>query len=108
VRREKKKVYDYKKALRDNERKLKPKKSNVEINPKDEVKEMFLDWFRKNRKTTKVMKKESVVRDILRKLDSKQNKVLDIAMEELKTSGLIEVESDGVTLVLTDLGLESI
>ena len=109
MRRPKKKVYDYKKALRENEKKRSPsKKAKVDIAPKDEIKEMFIAWFRKNRKVGQVMSKQNVVKDILTKLDSKQNKVLDIAMNELKSSGFMEVKDDGVTLVLTQVGFNSL
>ena len=103
MRRPKKKVYDYKKALRDNE-----KKSKLDITPKDEVKEMFKSWFSKDCKVGKIMSKQSVVKDILTRLDSKQNKVLDVAMNELKSSGFIDVEADGVTLILTQVGVDSL
>lgn len=85
-----------------------PKKKREDLSPKDAVKEMFLDWFRKNRKVGQVMSKSDVVKAILMKLDSKQNKVLDVAMDELVHNGLIEVQSDGVTLVLTEKGLEQL
>lgn len=109
MRRPKKKEYDYKKALRENEKKKSSSKNaKVDVTPKDEVKEMFKAWFRKNRKVGKVMSKQSVVKDILTKLDTKQNKVLDIAMNELKSSGFIETKEDGVTLVLTQKGFDSL
>ena len=73
MRRAKKKEYDYKKTLRDNERKNKvaSKNSKIDITPKDEVKDMFISWFRKNKSIGQVMSKENVVRDILTKLDIK-------------------------------------
>ncbi len=106
LRRPKKKEYDYKKALRENEKQQKPKKRKEELSPKDEVKEMFISWFRKNRKVNQVMTKQDVIKNILTKLDKKQNKVLDVAMDELKVSGFIDIQEDGVTLVLTQKGAE--
>ncbi len=109
MRRPKKKVYDYKKALQDKERKgLVSKKSKVDISPKDEVKAMFIDWFKKNKKINQTMSKENVVKEVLTKLDKRQNKVLELAMDELKNSDLVNVLEDGVTLVLTKKGFDSI
>jgi len=109
MRRPKKKVYDYKKALRENEKKKAPsRKAKLDITPKDEVKEMFRNWFKKNHSVGQVMSKQNVIKDILTKLDSKQNKVLDVAMNELKSSGFMEVKDDGVTLVLTQIGFDSL
>jgi len=108
MRRPKKKVYDYKKALRAEEKNKKVSKSSVDSTPKDEVKEMFMSWFRKNRKVGQIMSKQNVVKDILTKLDMKQNKVLEVAMNDLKSSGFIETQEDGVTLVLTQKGFDSL
>ncbi len=109
MRRPKKKVYDYKKALQDKEKKnLVSKKSKVDISPKDEVKAMFIDWFKKNKKINQTMSKENVVKEVLTKLDKRQNKVLELAMDELKNSDLVNVLEDGVTLVLTKKGFDSI
>ena len=109
MRRPKKKVYDYKKVLRENEKMKKPSKnSKVDITPKDEVKEMFITWFRKNRKVAQVMSKQVVVKEILTKLDIKQNKVLEVAMNDLKNSGFMETKEDGVTLFLTQKGFDSL
>ena len=104
MRRPKKKEYDYKKALRDNEKQKKVVKKD--LTPKDEIKEMFFNWFKKRRKVGQVMSKQDVISNILTKLTKQQDKVLDTAMDELKSSGFINVESDGVTLVLTQKGLD--
>jgi len=106
LRRPKKKVYDYKKTLRDNERQKKVVKKD--ITPKDEVKEMFYNWFRKNRKIGQIMTKQDVVTQILTKLDSKQNKALEVAMNELQESGFMEMQSDGVSLKLCEKGFDSL
>ena len=108
MRRPKKKEYDYKKALRDNEKKKSPAKHRKDdLTPKDEVKNMFMNWFRKNRNVGQIMSKQNVIKNVLTKLDIKQNKVLDVAMNDLKKSGLIETQEDGVTLVLTQKGFDS-
>ena len=108
MRRPKKKEYDYKKALRANEKKKSPVKHRKDdLTPKDEVKEMFMSWFAKNRKVGQIMSKQNVIKNILTKLDIKQNKVLETAMSELKKSGMIETQEDGVTLVLTQKGFDS-
>jgi hypothetical protein len=109
MRRPKKKVYDYKKALRDNEKKKSPAKHRkIDLAPKDEVKEMFMGWFKKNRNVGQVMSKQNVINHILKNLDKKQDKVLESAMNDLKKSGFIEIQEDGVTLVLTQKGFDSL
>ncbi len=108
MRRPKKKIYDYKKALRDNEQKQRISKKKEELSPKDEIKEMFYSWFRKRRKVGQVMSKQDVISNILTKLDKRQNKILEEAMDELKVSGFMETQSDGVTLVLTQKGIETL
>lgn len=68
---------------------------------------MFMNWF-KSRQAAEghVMSKQDVITHILRKLDSKQDRPFQIAMNELQNDGLIEIEEDGVTLVLTQKGAE--
>lgn len=106
MRRPKKKVYDYKKVLRDNEKQKKSTHKKDEISPKEEVKEIFFSWFRKRAKVGQVMSKQDVVTNVLKRLDMKQNKVLDVAMNELKTDRFFDVKEDGVTLVLTQKGID--
>jgi predicted transcriptional regulator len=52
------------------------------------------------------MTKLDVAREIIKKLDKPQNEALEEAMRELVKEGFFEVQSDGVTLVLTQLGSE--
>ena len=87
-------------------RKSPPKTNKLDPAPKNEVKQMFMSWFKKNNHVGQIMTKQDVVRNILTKLDSKQNDALAEAMNDLKTEGLIEVQEDGVTLVLTQKGTE--
>jgi len=54
------------------------------------------------------MTKQDVISAILKKLDSKQDRAFQIAMDELKNDGTIEIKEDGVTLVLTQKGSERI
>ncbi|PHQ65627.1 MAG: hypothetical protein COB99_02925 [Sulfurimonas sp.] len=84
------------------------KDKKVDVAPKNEVKEMFMGWFKRNRSLGQIMTKEDVVTNIIKKLDSKQNDALAEAMNELKYNGFIEVKEDGVTLLLTKKGYESI
>jgi transcriptional regulator of NAD metabolism len=70
------------------------------LSPKNEVKEMFRLWFKKNNTVGYVMSKQDIVKNILTKLNAKQESSLQEAINELKTEGLIEVKEDGVTLVL--------
>ena len=69
---------------------------------------MFYNWFRKNRKIGQIMTKQDVVTQILTKLDSKQNKALEVAMNELQESGFMEMQSDGVSLKLCEKGFDSL
>ncbi len=84
------------------------KDKKVDVTPKNEVKEMFLSWFKKHKKVGQIMTKIDVVTSVIKKLDSKQESVLEEAMNELKNNGFIEVQEDGVTLVLTQRGYELI
>ena len=91
-----------------NKKRASLKDKKIDVAPKNEVKEMFMSWFKRNRSLGQIMTKQDVVTNIIKKLDSKQDDALEEAMEELKSSGLIEVQEDGVTLVLTKKGYDSI
>lgn len=52
------------------------------------------------------MTKADVVKAILKKLDSKQDKFFTRAMDELTNESIIEIQPDGVTLVLTQKGAD--
>ena len=67
-----------------------------------------MSWFRKHKQVWQIMTKQDVVREVIKKLDKKQNDALEEAMSELVREGLFEVQSDGVTLVLTLHGAESL
>ncbi|MBC8238582.1 MAG: hypothetical protein H8E76_10185 [Helicobacteraceae bacterium] len=95
--------------MRKNKRKsVIPKDKKIDFTPMNEVKKMFKDWFRRNKNVTQIMTKEDVVRNILTKLDAKQNDALEDAMNKLKKEGFMEVKEDGLTLVLTKLGADSL
>jgi hypothetical protein len=89
-------------------KKASSKDKKTDITPKNEVKEMFMNWFKRNRKLGQIMTKEDVVTNVIKNLDAKQDDALAEAMNELKSSGFIEVQKDGLTLVLTKKGYESI
>ncbi len=91
-----------------NKRKSSPKKNNMDTAPKNEVKEMFMTWFKKRNHVGQIMTKQDVVKDILTKLDSKQNDALEEAMNELKSDKLIELKEDGLTIVLTEKGTQCV
>ena len=97
-----------KSSPKNNKRKSSPKNKKIDPTPKKEVKEMFMNWFKKNNSVGQIMTKQDVVTNILTKLDSKQNDALEEAMNELKSNGFMEVKEDGVTLVLTQKGSASI
>lgn len=95
-------------SARNSRVKTTPKNKVLDTAPKNEVKEMFMKWFKKNNNVGQIMTKRDVVENIITKLDAKQNDVLEKAMNELRREGLIEVKEDGVTLVLTQSGADSI
>ncbi|MGB5964679.1 MAG: hypothetical protein WBG65_03995 [Sulfurimonadaceae bacterium] len=68
-----------------------------------------MTWFKKQKAAAgHVMSKTDVLKNIIKNLDAKQDDVLEVAMNELKSSGLIETEEDGFTLVLTQKGADFI
>jgi hypothetical protein len=70
---------------------------------------MFINWFKSSRaEAGHIMNKQDVISAILKKLDSKQDRPFQIAMDELKHDGLIEIKEDGVTVVLTQKGVEKL
>jgi hypothetical protein len=90
-------------------RKAPPKKENVETTQKNEIKAMFMNWFKSSRAATgHIMTKQDVINAILKKLDAKQDRPFEKAMDELKNDGLIDIKEDGVTLVLTQKGADSL
>ncbi|MDP1783910.1 MAG: hypothetical protein Q8K81_00610 [Sulfuricurvum sp.] len=76
----------------------------IQIN---EIKTMFMNWFKSGRAVEgHIMTKADVIKNILKKLDSKQDKLFVKAMDELTNDAIIEVQPDGVTLVLTQKGAD--
>lgn len=88
-----------------NKKRKAPPKSGGDMNYKNQVKEMFSNWFKKNNRVGYVMSKQDVVRNILTKLTTKQENSLEIAIKELNADGYIEVQEDGLTLILTQKGV---
>jgi len=70
-------------AQRTPQRNAPSKKTPKDVVPKNEVKEMFMNWFKKHNQVGQIMSKQDVVR-----------------------GGIMEVQEDGVTLVLTAKGAE--
>ena len=66
MRRPKKKIYDYKQALRENEKQKKVVKKD--LSPKDEIKEMFYNWFKKHHKVGQVMSDKMLFQILLQNL----------------------------------------
>jgi (p)ppGpp synthase/HD superfamily hydrolase len=75
-------------------------KKKIDITPKNEVKQMFRSWFKKRNEAGQIMTKQDVINNILKNLNKEQDKFLEEAMDEMVSEGLIEVQEDGVTLVL--------
>ena len=72
----------------------------IDITPKNEVKQMFRNWFKQRNKVGQIMTKQDVVNSVLKNLNKEQDKFLQDAMDEMIHEGLIEVQEDGVTIVL--------
>ena len=75
-------------------------KKKIDITPKNEVKQMFRDWFKKRNEAGQVMTKQDVINTVIKKLTKSQDKFLKEAMDEMVFEGLIEIQEDGVTIVL--------
>ncbi|QSZ42600.1 hypothetical protein GJV85_10935 [Sulfurimonas aquatica] len=88
-----------------NKKRKAPPKSNGDVNYKNQVKQMFSDWFKNHNRVGYVMSKQDIVRNIITKLTSKQENSLEIAIKELNKDGYIELQEDGLTLVLTQKGV---
>ena len=88
-----------------NKKRKAPPKSNGNISYKNQVKEMFSNWFKNNNRVGYIMSKQDIVKNILTKLTTKQENSLQIAINELNEDGYIEVQEDGLTLVLTQKGV---
>ena len=78
----------------------KSSKKKIDITPKNEVKQMFRNWFKKRNEAGQVMTKQDVINNVLKNLNKEQDKFLEEAMDEMVSEDLIEVQEDGVTLVL--------
>lgn len=70
---------------------------------------LFMNWFKASRALEgHIMSKQDVINAILKKIGPKQDRPFQIAMDELKHDGMIEMKEDGVTVVLTQKGAESL
>ncbi len=70
---------------------------------------MFVNWFKKQKASAgHVMSKQDVLKEIIKKLDKKQDDVLEAAMNELTSSGFMTTLEDGFSLMLTEKGAESL
>jgi len=68
---------------------------------------MFINWFKASRALEgHIMTKQDVINAILKKLGPKQDRPFQIAMDELKNDGIIEIQEDGVTLILSAKGAD--
>lgn len=66
-----------------------------------------MNWFKASRAIEgHIMSKQDVINAILKKIGPKQDRPFQIAMDELKHDGMIEMKEDGVTVVLTQKGAE--
>ena len=72
----------------------------IDITPKNQVKQMFRDWFKKRNEAGQVMTRQEVINSVIKKLTKEQDKFLKDAMDEMVFEGLIEIQEDGVTVVL--------
>lgn len=70
---------------------------------------MFVKWFKKqNAAAGHIMSKQDVLKNIIAKLDKKQEDALEAAMKELTSSGFMTTLEDGLSLMLTEKGAESL
>ena len=70
---------------------------------------LFMNWFKASRALEgHIMSKQDVINAILKKIGPKHDRPFQIAMDELKHDGMIEMKEDGVTVVLTQKGAESL
>ncbi len=70
---------------------------------------MFMKWFKKEKAAAgHVMTKNDVLKNIIKNLDAKQDDVLEAAMNDLKTGGILETMEDGFSLMLTEKGADTL
>lgn len=70
---------------------------------------MFMNWFKSSRaEAGHIMSKQEVISAILKKLGPKEDRAFQIAMDELKNDGIITLQEDGVTVVLTPKGAQKL
>lgn len=70
---------------------------------------MFMNWFKSSHaEAGHIMTKQDVISAILKKLGPKEDRPFQIAMDELKNDGMITIQEDGVTVVLTQKGAEKL
>ena len=87
----------------------KSKRSALETVYKEEVKEMFMLWFKKQKaEAGHLMSKTDVLKNIIKHLDKKQDDVLELAMNDLTAGGYLETQEDGFSLKLTEKGAQSL
>ncbi|MDA3947330.1 MAG: hypothetical protein PF439_11695 [Helicobacteraceae bacterium] len=68
-----------------------------------------MKWFKKEKAAAgHVMTKTDVLKNIIKNLDPKQDDVLEKAMNELTSGGLIETQEDGFSLMLTEKGADAL
>ncbi|MFZ2969378.1 MAG: hypothetical protein WA080_10035 [Sulfuricurvum sp.] len=85
------------------------KKESIETTQKNEIKALFMNWFKASAaKAGHIMTKQDVINGVLRKMGPKQDRPFALAMEELSANGLITLQEDGVTVVLTQKGFEAL
>ena len=90
-----------------NKKKFTPKYQEPEPKAADEVKAMFRGYFRKNSEAGHIMSKDNVIKHVLKQLKPKEDAAFAQALNELKSEGFIEVQEDGVSLLLTQKGSDS-
>jgi len=75
----------------------------------EEVVEMFSKWFKSQKaKESHVMTKHDVLKNIIKHLDKKQDDVLEKAMNQLESKGLLKKGEDGFSLILTAKGAKEL
>jgi len=105
-----KRASERRKGLSSQERRRRAsKKSALETLYIEEVVEMFINWFkRQGAAAGHVMHKQEVLQEIIKKLDKKQDDVLEEAMNTLEKSGFMRRGDDGFSLILSEAGAASL
>jgi len=84
-----------------------PKYTPPELKPVEEVQGLFRQYFKQHKTVGHIMTAQDVKKHVLKKLTAKEDAVFGDAIKALSKEGFIEVQEDGVSLLLTQKGVDS-